>query len=104
MTRRGRHLGAIIGNKKVKNQNVTQPAQIAKDEPQLAYAAYTKVLCAGWSFVQRTMPCISQLFQPLEDVIRENFIPAVIGRKVSDIERKFLALPIRLGVLEFRIL
>ncbi len=102
------HLGAVIGNKEFKDQyvnkkiekwiqDVTQLAQIAKDELQLAYAAYTKGLCARWSFVQRTIPGISHLFQPLEDVIRENFILAVIGRKVSDVERKFLALPIRLG-------
>ena len=37
------------------------------------------------------------LFQPIEDILREKFIPAIIGRKVSDIERKILALPVRFG-------
>ena len=37
------------------------------------------------------------LFQPLEDVIREELIPAIVGRKISDMERKILALPVRLG-------
>ena len=50
-----------------------------------------------WSFVQRTISNISQLFQPLEEVIRDTFIPAVIGRKVSDVERRMLALPVRFG-------
>ena len=45
----------------------------------------------------RTIPNISQLFGPLEEAIRENFIPALIGRKISDLERRFLALPVRLG-------
>ena len=47
--------------------------------------------------MQRTIPNSSEQFQPLEDIIREKFIPAVIGRKVSDIERRMLALPVRLG-------
>ena len=50
-----------------------------------------------WSFMQRTISDISHLFQPLEDVIRTQFIPAVIGRKVSDVERRILALPVRFG-------
>ena len=47
--------------------------------------------------MQRTISDISHLFQPLEDVIRTQFIPAVIGRKVSDVERRILALPVRFG-------
>ena len=50
-----------------------------------------------WSFVQRTISNISHLFEPLEECIREKFIPAVVGRKISDIERRMLALPVRLG-------
>ena len=42
-------------------------------------------------------PDISHLFIPLEDAIREKLIPAIIGRKVSDLERRMLALPVRLG-------
>ena len=37
------------------------------------------------------------LFQPLEDVIREQLLPAIIGRKISHIERQMLALPVRFG-------
>ena len=50
-----------------------------------------------WCFVQRTISGISHLFEPLEDAIRNNFIPAVIGRNVSEIERQMLALPVRFG-------
>ena len=34
---------------------------------------------------------------PLGNVIREKLIPALVGRRVSDIERRILALPVRLG-------
>ena len=50
-----------------------------------------------WTYVQRTIPNIGDLFEPLEKCIREKFIPALIGRHISDTERKILALPVRLG-------
>ena len=33
------------------------------------------------------------------EIIRDKLIPAVIGRKVSDVERRILALPVRYGGL-----
>ena len=103
-----RHLGAVIGNqdfkekyvrKKINNwiKDVEQLSTIAEDEPQLALNAYTKALCMRWCFVQRTISNVGHLFQPLEDVLREKFIPAIVGRNVSDQERRFLALPVRFG-------
>ena len=50
-----------------------------------------------WCFVQRTVSNISHLFQPLEESIRKTFIPAILGRKISDAERRILALPVRFG-------
>ena len=70
---------------------------IANDEPQIAHAAFTKALCMRWSFVQRTIPGVKHLFEPLEAAIREKLIPAVVGRTVSDLERRLLALPVRFG-------
>ena len=35
----------------------------------------------------------------MEDVIREKFIPAIVGKHVSDIERRMIALPYRHGGL-----
>ena len=58
----------------------------------------TRVL-GFWGFMQRTIEGIAENFEPLENIIREKFIPAIVGRKVSDIERRILALPIRLGGL-----
>ena len=79
--------------------DVEQLSNIGKDEPQIALSAFTKALCMRWSFTQRTISDISCLFQPLEDVIQEKFIPSIVGRKVSEVERRILALPVRFGGL-----
>ena len=45
------------------------------------------------------MPNASELFEPLENAIRDQLIPALVGREVSDAERQILALPPRHGGL-----
>ena len=45
---------------------------------------------------------MGELFKPLESCIREKFIPAPVGRPVSDIEGRMLALPPRLGGIDIR--
>ena len=48
----------------------------------------------------RTIPDITDLLQPLEDVIHQSFIPALFGRpSCSSTERDLYALPVRLGGL-----
>lgn len=105
-----RHLGAVIGtkdfresyvSKKVESwcQDIDELSQIAIEEPQVAYCAYTKGLAHRWKFVQRTISEISQLFKPLEKRIKEVFIPNLIGRQISDKERDLFALPLRFGGL-----
>ena len=39
------------------------------------------------------------IFKPLEDCIRNTLIPAIIGRPISDLERRILSLPVRFGGL-----
>ena len=103
-----RHLGAVVGSVEFKEEyvskkiekwvkDVEQISEIAKEEPQIAFAAFTKALCMRWCFVQRTISGIKHLFEPLERSIRENLLPAIVGRNISDIERKMLALPVRFG-------
>ena len=105
-----RHLGAVIGssafreeyiNEKIDKwiEDIKELANIGKDEPQLAYAAYNKSLCMRWNFIQRTIPNIELHFERVEEAIKEIFIPSIIGRKVSDIERQIIALPTRYGGL-----
>ena len=105
-----RHLGAALGRKefrekyvaeKIKNwaNDVSELSEIAKDEPQLAFSAFNVGISQRWKFVQRTIKNISHLFEPLERVIRDEFIPAICGRDISDTERRLFALPYRLGGL-----
>ena len=56
-----------------------------------------------WTFIQRTIKKISDLFQPLEKTINTIFIPALLGVKsITDLERRLLALPYRYGGLGIR--
>ena len=41
----------------------------------------------------------SELFEPLENAIRDQLIPALKGQEVSDVEKQILALPLRHGGL-----
>jgi len=45
------------------------------------------------------VPDTSELFEPLENAIRDQLIPALVGREVSDAKRHTLALPLRHGGL-----
>ena len=86
-------------NKKIEKwlQDVDELSTYAINEPQIALAAYTKALSKRWCFVQRTIAEIGELFQPVENIIRDKLIPAIVGRKVSDLERRMLALPVKYG-------
>ena len=103
-----RHMGAVIGGHDFKETYVTNKVNkwiedieelsaLANDEPQAVYSCFTKAICHRWTYVQRTISGIEHLFRPLEAVIREKLIPALVGRKVSDAERRIFALPVRLG-------
>ena len=108
-----RHMGAVIGSQQFKEeyvsrkvekwvQDIEELSSIAKAEPQAAYSVYTKAICHRWTYVQRTIPNIAQLFKPLEYAIREKLIPALVGRKISNIERSIFTLPVRLGGMGIR--
>ena len=91
-----RHIGAALGSeafklnfitKKVEKwvQDVQDLVKIAKEEPQAALSAFNVGMSQRWTFVQRTVQGISALFQPLEDAIRDQLIPTLCGKHVSDI-------------------
>ena len=103
-------MGAVIGSDDFKSKYVTEKvvkwtsdvktlAKIAKDEPQAAYSAFVKSVSHRWNYIQRTVPNISHLFEPLEEAIWHVLIPALIGRKISALERRIVALPVKLGGL-----
>ena len=106
-----RHLGAAIGHRDYTATYVTSKvqawcndvkrlAEVADIFSHAAYAAFTHGLFSRWSYLMRTIPDITDLLQPLEDVIHQSFIPAVFGRPpCSSIERDLYAPPVRLGGL-----
>lgn len=107
------NMGSVIGNEEFKKSFVSENvknwvleleflSKIARSEPQIALSFFNRSFCHRWTYLQRTTPNIGHLFQPLEDAIHETFIPALIGRTVSDIERRILALPIRYGGINLR--
>ena len=51
-------------------------AKIAKGEPQIAPAAYTRGLSRRWTYLQRTIKGVSENFKVLEEAIKNDLIPA----------------------------
>ena len=106
----GRHIGAVIGtdsfkelyvSEKVTNwvKDIEKLAEIAKEDPQAALCGYNTGLCRRWAFIQRTVEDVGPFFEPIENVLRNAFIPNIIGRPISNLERNILSLPYRYGGL-----
>ena len=73
-------------------------SSIATTQLHTAHAALTHGLTSKWTFLIRTIPSIGHLLQPLGDIMRFHFIPALTGRSSpNDLERDLLALPAQLG-------
>ncbi len=105
-----RHLGAAIGTQTFIEEYVKKKVgkwqaelqtltSFALTEPQAAYSAFVFGFKGKWNFLQRTMPNTSHLFLPLEDALRNNFLPTVTGRPITQLERDILSLPTRNGGL-----
>ena len=104
-----RHLGAVIGTAENKTTYMEEKveewcnrlknlANIAKAQPQAAYIAYTHGEQHRYTYFLRTIEGISELFKPLDEVINNNFLPALFGdTNISENERKILSLPVKDG-------
>ena len=103
-----RHLGAAVGTEAFKRSYVMKKVDswihcvktlstISASEPHAAFSAFTHCLQSQWGFLCRSMPGDPLLFQPLEDVIRTVFLPALLRRDVNDMERDLISLPARMG-------
>ena len=108
-----KHIGAALGSQTFKEEyvktkvdcwvkDISNLAEIAEEEPQAALSAFNIGLSKRWTFLQRTVHDTNEMFQPVENAIRELLIPAICGRKVTDIERRMLSLPYRYGGLGIR--
>ena len=52
-------------------------AGVAHNHPQSAYAGLLKSLQQEWYFVQRVTPGVGEAFGPVEEALREIFVPAL---------------------------
>ena len=106
-----RHLGGALGtpefvttyvNQQVGKwvEDINRLSTIARSQPQCAYAAFRRSLSSRWNYLSRTIPGVRELLMPVEQAIRQKFIPALTGREIpGDMERDLFALPTRLGGL-----
>ena len=110
-----RYLGGALGSTSFLQQFISKRVQewveevkilseFAITQPHAAYAAFTHGLSSKWNYLLRVTDweehSTSELLQPLESVIRSQFIPALTGHAPpGDLVRDLLALPARLGGL-----
>ena len=99
------HLGAALGTPEFIEEYIVEKvaawiteleclSQIARSELHAAFSAFTRGLTGHWTYFLRTIEGISPLMKPLEDTIRQQFLPALTGRdSPSDEELELLALP-----------
>ena len=84
-----RYLGGFIGDadaerdwlrEKIRgwSELVKALAGVAHKQPQYAYAGLQKSLQQEWSFVQRVTPGAGEAFGPVEEALREIFVPALL--------------------------
>ena len=78
-------------------------SNIAKSEPQAAYAAFVSGFKHKFTYHIRVIPDISDLLKYVDDIIDTQFIPAITdGHYCSPDERLLLALPVKMGDLEYQ--
>ena len=106
-----RHLGEVIGSEEYRDDYVINKAdqianeqnnlcEIAKVEPQAQYSCFVSGFKHKLNYIMRTIPNISHLLKPIDDIILTKFIPAITdGIKINQVERKILSLPAKYGGL-----
>jgi hypothetical protein len=108
-----RFLGGYIGDKEGRQifvskkivewcNYVEQLANVAKTQPQCAFASLTKSLQFEWAYIQNVVVDCQDLFSPLESMITEKFLPALFQSPISSLERTLFSLPARHGGLGIR--
>ena len=74
--------------------------EIAREEPHLAFSALVHCLQAQWLHLLRTTPLAAGSLQRVEEAITNTLLPVILKRQaISDLEREWLALPVRDGGL-----
>ena len=75
-------------------------AEIARCEPQAAYSAFTSGFKHKLTYFIRTIPNISEIVKPVDEVVNNKLIPAITDRAaISDEDRRLISLPVKMGGL-----
>ncbi len=79
-------------------------ARVAKRYPQTAYAGFVWSLQAEWTYLLRVSERAGPLLAPVEEAIRGEFLPALLGRQVvlDDDQRVLMSLAAKHGGLGIR--
>jgi hypothetical protein len=108
-----RYIGGFIGSTESKTQwieeqiekwvaGVRDLSRVAHRYPQAAYAGLTKSLQTEWTYLQRVVPDLEAHFTAVEQVIVDEFLPALFGEEdgaVLEPLRALFTLPCRLAGL-----
>ena len=110
ITNKGKkHLGAGVGTEEFRKEYAIMSVnewvaelklltKIAKFYSQAIYCTFTSGFRQKFNYVIRTITNISHLLQPIENVIREEFITSLFeGRTYNDEDCQILSLPVKLG-------
>jgi hypothetical protein len=85
-----RYVGGFVGDDEAKQawlepqiqqwvDGVEKLAKVARRFPQTAYAGLAKSLQMEWTYLQRVMPGLEDVLDPIEDAIKSSFLPALFG-------------------------
>ena len=110
ITNKGKkHLGAVVGTEEFRKEYAIMSVnewvaelklltKIAKFYSQATCCTFTSGFRQKFNYAIRTIPNISHLLQPIENVIREEFITSLFeGRTCNDENCQILSLPVKLG-------
>ena len=65
---------------------------MAQRYPQTAYAGFTQSLQSEWQYISRCVAGVEEFLQPVEDAIREYFLPAILQERADNIDDEFRTL------------
>ena len=80
-------------------EEVEKLAEFAKSQPQAAFAAFVHGEQHKFGYFMRTIPFMEEFMEPLDRIINDKLLPAILGTTFSEEERNMFSLPIRLGGL-----
>ena len=63
-------------------------SDFAKSQPQATYAAFRFCEQNKYSYFLRTIPSMSELMKPVDEIIQNDLLPTIIGESITENERQ----------------